>query len=505
MRSQDKEFTYQWKGTMKILLIDPPCDRFLGYTSECLPLGLSCIASYLKQKGHQAFVYNADHAPKSAHINIVEYSENQRNYQQAVNNDQHHIWQEVREVVDNFRPDLIGISVMSVKILPARKLISLIRKIDKNIVIVCGGHHPTVDPELFLRNDPVDFVVRGEGELTLAELIEKISHKEDDYENIKGLSFAKAAQIIHAPPRRLIPDLAILPLPEKDNVIFKETYNRDDFSIVMTSRGCPYACGFCGSGNMWKRNVRYRPVDKVTEEIKLLKDKYGVTNIKFMDDSFSVNRGRVEEICLAILKNKLNITWSCLTRVNLVDDGLIRLLKKAGCTKIDIGIESGNPRVLRMIDKEITIEQIEKVVKIIDKYKIFWAGFFMFGFPTETEEEVMDTLYFMKKIKPGWANISIFTPYPGTKLYDICLKNGIINYSYDPSLYMHQRIESFATDKISRERFSFISKKMLQEFNSYNKSFITLFKRAKSRNYHRNPGLLSEDIRKLIKWLKNKN
>ncbi|MBI5554284.1 MAG: B12-binding domain-containing radical SAM protein [Elusimicrobia bacterium] len=490
---------------MKILLIDPPGDRFLGYTSECLPLGLSCLASYLKEKGHPAFVYNADHAPESAHINIVEYSKNQGKYQSAVNNEQHPIWQEVREVLDNFRPDLVGISVMSVKILPAKKLISLLRKIDKNMVIVCGGQHPTIDPELFLRDDPVDFVVRGEGELTLAELIEKLSHREADYENIKSLSFLRALKIIHVPPRQLMPDLAILPLPEKDNVIFRETYNMDDFSIVMTSRGCPYACGFCGSGNMWHRTVRYFPVEKVIAEIEFLKKKYQVTNIKFMDDSFSVNSQRVEKICLEILKAKLNITWSCLTRVNLVDDGLIRLMKKAGCTKIDIGIESGNPRVLQLIDKEITIQQIERAVKVMDKYKIFWAGFFMFGFPTETEEEIMDTLYFMKKIKPGWANLSIFTPYPGTKLYDLCLRYGIINFNYDPSLYMHQRIESFATDKISKERFSLVSKKMLHEFNSYNKSLFTLLKRARSRNYHRNPRLLSDDFKKLIKWSKTKN
>lgn len=489
---------------MKILLIDPPCDRFIGYTSECIPLGLSCIASYLKEKGHEVFVYNADHVREPSHINIVEYSENQRDYLPAVNNDQHPIWQEIRDVIRNFKPDLVGVSVMSVKILPAKKLISLIRKIDRSIVIVCGGHHPTIDPELFLKDASVDFVVRGEGELTMAELIKKLSNNEDDYENIKSLSFLRTSKIIHVPPRQLISDLSILPLVEKDNVIFKETYNMDDFSVIMTSRGCPYACGFCGSGNMWKRTVRYRPLEKVIEEIEFLKKKYHVTNIKFMDDSFSINRKRVENLCSVILRSKLNITWSCLTRVNLVDDSLIRLMKKAGCTKIDVGIESGNSRVLKIIDKEITIEQIEKAAKILDNHKIFWAGFFMFGFPTETEEEIMDTLNFMKKIKPGWAHISIFTPYPGTKLYDVCLRNGIIDDSYDPSLYMHQRIEGFATDKISKEKFSFVSKEMLNEFNNYNKSFFTLFKRARSRNYHRNPRLLIDDFKKLFKWLKIK-
>jgi len=490
---------------MKILLIDPPCDRFLDYTSECIPLGLSSIAAYLKEKGHEVFVYNADHSQKASHINIVEYAENQRKYLDAVNNEDHPIWQEVRGVIGDLKPDLIGISVMSVKILPARKLISLIRKVNRGIVIVCGGHHPTIDPELFLRNDRADFVVRGEGELPLAELAEKLISKGNGYESIKGLSFLRGEKIFHSPDRPLITDLSILPLPEKDSVVFKETYSMEDFSIVMTSRGCSYSCGFCGSGNMWKRTVRYRPVEKVIEEIGVLKKKYRVTNIKFMDDSFSINKKRVENLCLEILRAKLNITWSCLTRVNLIDDGLICLMKRAGCKKIDIGIESGNPRVLEIIDKEIAVEQIEKAVKIIDKYRIFWAAFFMFGFPTETEEEVMDTLRFMKKIKPGWANISIFTPYPGTKLYDMCLKNGIIDESYDPSLYMHQRIESFATDRISKERFYSVSRKMLNEFSNYNKSFSTLLSRAGSRSYQKNPKLLIDDFKKLFRWFKVKD
>lgn len=490
---------------MKILLIDPPCDRFLGYTSECIPLGISHIASYLKKEGHDVFVYNADHAQRASHINIVEYSENQRRYIEAVNDDHHPVWEEVKNVIRDFRPGLIGISIMSVKILPAKKLISLIRKMDRNIVIVCGGHHPTIGPELFLRDGSSDFVVRGEGEFTMAELVGKLSNNEDDFDSIKSLSFLRGSKVINIPQRQLIADLALLPLPEKDNIVFKETYSMDDFSIVMTSRGCPYACGFCGSENMWKRTVRYRAIEKVIEEIEFLKNNYHLANIKFMDDSFTVNKKRVESICSEIIARKMNIAWSCLTRVNLVDDDLIQLMKRSGCTKIDIGIESGNLRVLKMIDKEITIQQIERAAKIIDKHKIFWAGFFMFGFPTETEEEIMDTLRFMKKIKPGWANISVFTPYPGTKLYNICLTKGIIDGSYDPSLYMHQRTESFATDKISKERFSFVAKKVLREFNSYNKSFSTLFKRAMSRNYHRNPGLLIDDFKKLIKWVKSKN
>ena len=486
---------------MKILLVDPPCDRFIGYTSECIPLGLSCIASYMKTKGHEACVYNADHAQSSSHINIVEYSANQANYLSAVNEERHPVWQEIIKVIRDFRPAVIGISVMSVKLLPARKLISLIRAIDKDIVIACGGHHPTIDPELFLRSAGADFVIRGEGELTMAELVEKIAAGMTDYEAIPGLSFVRDSKVIHSRARQLIPDLSILPLPEKENVIFRDSYRMDDFSIVMTSRGCPYSCGFCGSGNMWQRKVRYRSVGNVIDEIRHLKKSYGVTNIKFMDDSFSVDRKRVEQLCREMISARLNITWSCLTRVNLIDDRLVRLMKKAGCTKIDLGIESGNPRILAMIDKAITIEQIEKSVKIINRYHIFWAGFFMFGFPTETEREVMDTLSFMKKLKPGWANISIFTPYPGTKLYDMCLKNGIIDSSYDPSLYMHQRTESFATDTISKEEFSLVSKRMLNEFNDYNRSFYALFRRAGSRNYHRNPGLLLEDGKKLFHWL----
>lgn len=487
---------------MKILLIEPPSDRFIGYSSECIPLGLSYISAFLREAGHEVFIYNADHSQKSSHINIVEYSSNQRRYLEAVNDPDHFVWKEITEVIKEHNPEIVGITVMSVKVLPAFKLISLIKEINKKIIIVCGGHHPTIEPEKFLNNMLVDFVVRGEGERTIAKLMEIIEKGEVGFGSIKGLSFRKEDRIFHCPERELLDDLDRLPLPDKENIIFKDTYNQDEFSTIMTSRGCPYACGFCGSINMWQRKVRYRSIDKILKEIIYLKRVYKTTNIKFMDDSFSVNGKRVKELCQAMINNKINITWECLTRVNLVEEELIRLMKTAGCTKVSIGIESGNSRVLKLIDKNITLEQVEEAVKILRKYKIFFAAFFMFGFPTETYAEVMDTLRFMKILKPGWANMSIFTPYPGTKLYKLCLEKQIIDKDYDTSKYMHQRIDNFATDKISKEQFAYLATKMLKEVNNYNRSLSSLFKRALSRNYSKNYKLFFEDLKKLANWLK---
>jgi len=487
---------------MKVLLIEPPCDRFVDYSSECLPLSLSYLSGFLNRHGHEVSVYNADHARVSSHINIIEYSENQKNYLKRVHDERDSVWQEISKVIREHQPQVIGITVMSVKLLTTLKLIELIRKINPEITIVCGGHHPTIQPKVFLDPGRANFVVRGEGEITLHELIQALETNTEEYDRIKGLSYRRGEEIVNTPQRALIEDLDSLPLPEKERIVFKETYSPEELSVIMTSRGCPYACKFCGSGNMWHRAVRYRSVDSVLEEIEILKRTYQVSNIKFMDDCFTVNKKRVRTLCQNIIDRKLNITWSCLTRVNLIDEQTVALMKRAGCTKVDVGIESGNARILKVINKGITLSQVEAATKILNKHKILWAGFFMFGFPTETEEEVLDTLNYIKKLKPGWVNMSIFTPYPGTELYDLAREKGIIGDDYDPSLYMHQRVDNYATDVISKEKFDALARTMLTETNKYNHSFSSLFKRALSRKYHKNVKLLYQDFLKVKQWAK---
>jgi len=345
-------------------------------------------------------------------------------------------------------------------------------------------------------------LIRGEGEFTLYELLQALQASTPDYNIIPGLSFRWKGEIFNNKDRGAIKDLNLLPIPARDRLLDLESYSPDQLSMVMGSRGCPFNCGFCGSQSMWGRNVRYRSIDSILGEIDELRTKYSVKNVILMDDSFTINRQRVKEFCYAMIDNHVNITWSCLSRVESISDELIISMKKAGCRRITIGIESGSQRVLNMINKGITLKLVRNAVSILRRNKMSWAGFFMFGFPTETEEEIFDTLKFMKELKPDWAYVSIFTPYPDTELFNLCREKGLIQGQVDYGRYTHQIPHLPFTEKIPKERSDEIARHLLKEFHKYNRSFRSLAKRALTRNYHKNPEHILHDIKRIMTWIK---
>ncbi len=487
---------------MKILLIDPPYERFIGFKSEWFPMGISCIAAYLLERGHEVAIYHAEHGPDTEYKSVVKYSENFNKYKSAIESNDHPIWTEVRKEINSFYPEVVGISVLTSKVPSAFKIAKICKNINPQMVVVFGNHHPTIKPDELLFNKNVDFVVRGEGEETFSSLIDNLDSPSPNYHTIAGLSFRDNGAIINNNNRACIDNLDALPFPARDKLLNLETYTPTQLSMVMTSRGCPYSCAFCASHNMWGKKVRFRSIENIINEINELKNVYSVKNITFMDDSFTINRKRVKELCAALIEDNIGITWSCLTRVNIISDEIIALMKKAGCTKVDVGIESGNQRILDLINKGITIEQIRKAAEILKRNKMYWSGFFMFGFPTETENEIFDTISFLKELKPNWANISIFTPYPGTELYKLSLEKGLINEPPDYTLYSHQNSNLRFTDRIPKERFYSLSRHILSEVHKYNSSSISLLKRALTRKYYKNPNLFLQDAKKVVSWLK---
>jgi len=200
--------------------------------------------------------------------------------------------------------------------------------------------------------------------------------------------------------------------------------------------------------------------------------------------------------------NENKITWSCLTRADLIDEDVISVMKAAGCTKVDIGIESGNERIQKIINKGIVLDDLRNVSRILRKNGIFWTGFFMMGFPTETKGEILETLAFMKEIKPSWAYLSVFTPYPGTNLYEMAKREGEIPDDSE-HYYSHQSPDNCFSQNISPEEFKDLTQFMFNELNKYNNAASNLLKRALSRNYTRNPKLLLQDAKKVMSWLKN--
>jgi len=488
---------------MKVLLIEPPFDRFIGQRCEWYPIGLTSIATILEKHGFEARVYNAEHDSTLPYIDIKKYYKNYNKYNEGFNDNDHPIWKEIARNIKTFKPDIVGISVKTVKVPSALKIAKICKEINERIKVVAGGFHATISPQDLLHSNEVDFVVRDEGEETFKELAGCIKRGSTRFSEISGISFkGKNGNLLNNPPRPLIKDLDILPYPKRELLMDNETYSQDQLGWIITTRGCPYDCHFCNSKAIWNRTVRFRGLRNVISEIDYLKGKYGVSNLNVIDDSFTVNKKRIFEFCKALVQEQKRISWSCITRADLIDDEMIKIMKMAGCTKIDIGIESGNERIQNLIGKGITLDQVREAARILKRNRMFWTGFFMMGFPTETKEDILETLKFMKELSPNWVCLSIFTPYPGTKLYAIAKEkglfpdNGIFNFS-------HQNPKNCFSDSFSHDEFKKLTEMMIAQFDRHNKSFGSLFRRALTRAYYRNTRLIFADIRKTLSWFLN--
>lgn len=243
----------------------------------------------------------------------------------------------------------------------------------------------------------------------------------------------------------------------------------DDFSRLFASRGCPYNCIFCASNAIWSKRVRYRTPENVIDEIERINDTYNPSYFHFEDDSFSLKSSYVKQICELLLAGKVRINWGCETRVDLVTDDLLNIMKKAGCSKILLGAESGNELTLNRIKKNITLDQIRNAVLLCKKQRMETAIFFIIGFPWEGEDEIQQTVDFMKELDPQFAVYSIATPYPGTELYEIYKQEGLIPQKINWSTFFHQSPEMLLTSKLSKDRLQYIIESTERIFLKHNR------------------------------------
>ncbi|MCI5211377.1 MAG: radical SAM protein, partial [Candidatus Electrothrix sp. ATG2] len=429
--------------TMKILLILPPFGILFGYKGY-FPIGLASIASYLKKNNFNTKIYNADIQGErvSSGKNYSTYLSEYKLYQNALENKGHKVWQGVREAIQNEKPDIIGVSVMTAKYESALIVSEIAKEYNSDLLVVWGGPHPTIRPDEVLQNKSVDFVVRKEGELTFLELCQFIEGGLQEFSKIKGISYKKNGKIYHNDDREYIQNLDILPFPDIKADLHNHLYSPAQKSVIVTSRGCPFNCGYCGAQTIWTRRVRFRSTENIIQEIKRIIEEYHSNSIFFWDDSFTANRKRIVELCEQIISEKIKINFHITTRVDIVDYELLKLMKEAGLNGIDFGIETGSPNMLDLIDKGITQEKIIKTVSMCDKIGIVWNTFFMIGFPDETEDDIDMTLNLIQKIKPYSVCLSIFTPYPETPLYDRAVELSLIPEHIRWSRFSHHSPEN---------------------------------------------------------------
>ena len=400
---------------MNILLINPNLslsERYgmlarVGPTTE--PLGLAYLAAAIHKAGHKVKIIDA--AP-------LHYKPSDL----------------VREL-ETENHDIIGITLMTPMYLCAMEVVRSIRKVDKKVKIIVGGPHVTIMPEETLKNNKdIDYAVLGEGEHTIVELIDAIKNKRKNFSKIKGIAFfdKRENKVVVTAPRPLEYNIDKFPLPARALLPMKlytptpTYYQKLPSYIVLTTRGCPFRCVYCSK--IFGNTVRYHSVERVIREINILIEEYEAKEIIFRDDTFTTNKKYVVKLCKEMIKQEISkkIQWTCMTRVDLVDEELLWIMKKAGCWSIHFGAESGSQRLLDIVQKGITIDQIRKAFSLTRKLGLKTKAFFMLGLPTETREESLQTIRFAKELDPDGVQFTMTIPYPGTKLFELAERSGDI-------------------------------------------------------------------------------
>lgn len=386
---------------MKVLLIHPP-PLADDVQSDVLypPLGLAYVASALKADGHEVNIYDAN-ALRSTINDTAKY-------------------------VTSFKPEVVGITATTPAILDAFSVAKAVKEYDQETPVIMGGVHPTINPEHTLKNPHVDYVVIGEGEQTTPQLLSAI--EEGNINNkIEGIAFKKGKQVKINSKRPLIKDLDTIPYPAYELLPIEKYVcpqsSKKPFMTMITSRGCPFSCIFCDVQVVFGRTYRTHSPERSIAEIKYLMDEFGVKEIFFKDSEFTLDNKRVEKICDMIMEEGININWLCNGRVTHVTEKLLKKMKKAGCRFITYGVESGDQRMLDTLKKQIKLDDARNAFKWTRDVGIRTVANFMIGGPGETRESVKKTLDFAIELDPDYVQFNCATPFPGTELYDLAVKN----------------------------------------------------------------------------------
>ena len=384
-----------------------------------LPLGLMSIAAYLRHRWENA-------AQDACDIRILDM--------RVAAKPGHDVSVErARAEIAAYQPDVVGITALSLEARAAHEMLSVARRECPRSLTVMGGPYPTATPELALADPTLDCVVLGEGEETAWELLRALAGGSSigDMRAVAGLAYRDAGgDIVRTAPRAPILDIDSLPWPAYDLVDMEAYFSqlhthlspqqaRARYAPVFTSRGCPYRCIYCQ--HMFGRQIRYRSPEKVLAQIRHLVECYGVREIHFEDDSFNVDMDRAKRIfdLLAASGLDLKIAFPNGVRGDRVDEELIARGKAAGLYSIAFGIESASPRILQMIHKSLSLDQVSRAIDLADRYGIWSIGFFMLGFPGETQAEMEQTIDFAARSRLTTASLHSVIPLPATPLWDL--------------------------------------------------------------------------------------
>ncbi len=402
-----------------VVLINPPLSLVKRYGKAMAqfgavtePLGLAYIAGNLEKNNIQVTIIDA----------------------QAEN----YSTEEVTSLVAKLHSkSIIGITVLTPMFDAVKKLSDALRKNLPEITIVLGGPHCTALKEQALEEiNSADIVCVGEGEETMCDIAH--ANQRLEWANILGVCYRNGNQIIQNKPRPYIANLDSIPPParhllpmDKYHLTASRVSGDSYCPTIIVARGCPFSCTYCS--RIFGSTLRLHSVERILSEIDFLIEKFSINQINIEADTLTANKKFLFNLCQALIEGGYNkrIKWTCESRVDTVDEKSLKIMKEAGCWQISYGVETGSQRLLDKIDKGTKLEQIEKIFALTHKIGISIRGFFMLGLPTESREESLDTINFAIKLDPLWAQFTITTPYPGTKMFNELKAEGkILNFDW---------------------------------------------------------------------------
>jgi radical SAM superfamily enzyme YgiQ (UPF0313 family) len=374
---------------MHILLVYPRClqERVSSHDDTVVPMGLYSIGAVLMEQGHQVTVVNEYDLDPSRMT--------------------------PRMVLGEKRPDIMGVSVFNANRFGAMDWVRAAKEVLPGCTTVFGGVAATFLWEHLLNQCPaLDCIVLGEGEVTFAALVDRLEGAKAGtcsagLENIPGLAIRLQGRPVQTPPRPFIQDLDSLPVPAR-------YFTYDHLSL---SRGCPGNCTFCGSPRFWQRKVRFHSARYFVDEMEMLYRK-GIRFFYVSDDTFTMKKSLVLEVCQEIVNRKLDISWYAISRVDCVDEDILYWMRRAGCIQISFGVESGSAKIRHLLNKNITEEQIIRAFDLTQSFGILARAYFIYACPGETEATIEEHIRLIKRIKPLSVIFYIMHLFPGTAMYE---------------------------------------------------------------------------------------
>jgi anaerobic magnesium-protoporphyrin IX monomethyl ester cyclase len=395
----DRKFTQGRTMPPHVTLVNPPYPKGAHQHPPFTPLGLGYLAAVLLKNKFKVDVIDCQ---------VLNLS-----------------YEEVKRKLAKRKPGIVGMTSTTLTYKSALRIAEIAKELNPDCLTILGGCHATFwNGKVLQDSQHIDVVVRGEGEQTILELVERYEAGKP-FDDVLGITCRNGEEIVQNPIRQYIENLDSLPFPAHHlwPISHLKKYGKVVFP-VMTSRGCTFWCEFCTAVRMFGRRYRARSPKNVVDELEFLQKNYGAEQFTFYDDTFTVNQARTAEICDEIINRKLKIEWDCETRVDMVSKELLEKMKKAGCFAVWYGLESGSQKLLNAMGKGIVLSQVLRAFKWTKEAGLMAVVGVILGLPSETKETAWETIKFVERLNPDDVGYYIATPYPGTPMYDSVKEKG---------------------------------------------------------------------------------